>query len=527
MLRYIPNNVLEPYLKEIDDFYSVEGLIKWQALIASSEVKSALISLGYSLREIESLIESTRNSEAFLFRNWIERTPTLFEFLAENKLATFRDVNEVRAHRFFESFSNYISPVLSDSLLRFSHNDHQELVALFSYVCLLDEDHRATVEDQLFRGLKKELDALSGESFYIQNEQDLINRITPLLSEENIAIVNSLSKANYTLKLHFVDAILGAVRSIGCTPRFANWLLKQMDQLVLNQEHILKIRELRKDLQEGKLEVKNIARGRTPIRWRSILTIAVFLLLAGSVFYVIYFKPFSGPDEYNMDSKSSFTELTVKERKEIDSLIKQMNKEYRPEMVENDPAILSGGGSNLILRKSFTNQLMEQIYADLSLDAELAIISSDTCSKKEIAFKKYPGTLHLDGRTGGEQCFFKNESEYDVIVYVAEDLPSGNVYTLFVAKNASVTFRMEKNNVLTVVAGDNFSEYKAPKNTTGRTLPGSKYRHHFCYRDLNFEESINTSYQMISPRNSNKFVFAGNRGTAASLIDLTQSLQDY
>ena len=68
---------------------------------------------------------------------------------------------------------------------------------MFSFTELLDGDDRGLIEDQMFRSIRSRLRELDKHSPYFTEEQDLINAIKPLCSDELIAVVNSLSKASY------------------------------------------------------------------------------------------------------------------------------------------------------------------------------------------------------------------------------------------------------------------------------------------------------------------------------------------
>ena len=136
---------------------------------------------------------------------------------------------------------------------------------------------------------------------------------------ELVQIVNSLSKASYALKLEYVDTIVNTVRTNGCTVRFANWIFKQMEELKLNNEHEEKILELKKELKEGKLAVRNHGSGKTPIRWKSVITFLFVALLGIGSFYIIYFKPFSTVEDEVIADTSSFKKFTKEERQGQDS----------------------------------------------------------------------------------------------------------------------------------------------------------------------------------------------------------------
>ena len=525
MAKYIPNSAFQSLVSDIQDPYSDEGWDKFQSILRSDEMRESLN--GYSTEDINHFITSFEYPEILLFRTWIERSKPLLNALTIGAKGPFIDDRNLLEHKLANKFKIFVSPYLTLALLGRQPQSEKELVLFASFFSLLNEDHRSVVEAQLFKGIKKRLDGLAKDSFRIDTEQELVNRIKPLCSDDIIRVVNSFSKANYALKIYYVDNILGAVESIGCTARFANWLIKQMEQLELNNEHKERVMTLRHEIKSGKLEVKNRPTGRTPIRWRALVSVILFLVIVGSVFYIIYYKPFSSPDEYGNMKNSSFKALSVEERKKVDSLVKEMNASFNPDEIEIDPGISYGGGMSLQLRKAFDNELMEKLYQDLALDASLANnYQQDTCEVQN-DFKQYPGVTNLRQRTNGKSCFFKNESEYDCIVYVAEPNKSGKVFSTRVRKGETIQFKMRTHELMTVAIGDEYGRFLSPPGSSASEQPSSDYAYHFCFRDGNFEESINRTYRLKAGSNAQRFALIGKRGTMVRFEDINNSLEDY
>lgn len=525
MAKYIPNKVFDSLVSDIKDPYADAGWEKFQSILRSDAMREHLI--GYSADDIDHFIASFESPEILLFRTWIERSKPLLNALTKGVEEPFIDDRNVFEHRLANKFKVFVSTYLATALLGRQPRSEKELVLFASFFPLLDEDHRSVVEDQLFKGIKKKLDVLAKDSFRIETEQELVNRIKPLCSDDIIRVINSFSKANYALKIYYVDTILGAVESIGCTARFANWLIKQMEQLELNNEHKEKIMTLRHEVKSGKLEVKNRPTGRTPIRWRALVSVILFLAIGGSVFYIIYYKPFSSPDDYGNVKNSSFKALSVEERKKVDSLVKEMNASFNPDEIEIDPGISYGGGMSLQLRKAFDNELMEKLYQDLTLDASLANnYQQDTCEVQN-DFKQYPGFTNLRQRANGKSCFYKNESEYDCIVYIAEPNKSGKVFSTRVRKGETIQFKMRTHELITVAIGDEYGRFLSPAGSSASEQPSSDYAYHFCFRDGNFEESINRTYRLKAGSNAQRFALIGKRGTMVRFEDINNSLEDY
>ncbi|MBL4861711.1 MAG: hypothetical protein JKY09_01670 [Crocinitomicaceae bacterium] len=356
-----------------------------------------------------------------------------------------------------------------------------------------------------------------------------MDEVKPLCAEEVIATVNFLSKASYGLKLEYVDGILKAIRSKGCTVRFANWMLKQMAKIQLNNEHQFKITDLRKELREGELQVRNHGQGRTPLRWKNMVSLSFVLLLVAAIFYIVKYKPFSSVEEPEFVYTTSFKRFTKEERKKIDSLLQTMNTAQLPEEVEIDPGIPFEGGVSLTLRKEFKNKLMEEIYSDLSKDADLKEqYATDSCVAKVKSFIRYTGVKNLVDKKGNVDAVVRNESEYDVVLYVSSGSSQGSVHSTLLKRGKTMTFKLKQYDIVTAVGGNDFSKYLAPGGAIDELLPSNKLKHHFCDTDANYMESMNTSYQLVDTgKGKAKCMILGDRNGSFHMIDIYSVMESY
>lgn len=504
------------------DLFSEEGLQQFKNRIQGEQGDEIALENKIPREDLMRFMQSLNSSSTILFQNWVEQNDYLKQCLLGEEITPFKDTAGVLSHQYSDGFKRFISPFLTAELLSRTSENDKELSILFSYVALLDNDDRAVVESQLFKPVRKRLDELNTASPHFTEEQELIDVIKPLCSEDLIRVVNSLSKASYALKLEYVDTIINTVRTNGCTVRFANWIFKQMEGLRLNNEHQEKIVELKKDLREGKLDVRNHGSGKTPIRWRAITTFLFVLILGGGAFYVIYFQPFSTVEDDEIADTSSFKQFTKEERKKIDSLIQSMNNPLLPDESEIDPGIPIGNGATLTLRQQSNNNLMESIYDDLSKDAEVQQHQAvDSCSLKRKKFKRYQGVKDLAKHQGSVDAVIKNESEYDVVLYVAENKTGGSVYSLFLKQGSTHEFQINRGDLVTAIAGNIYIPYVAPTSFNAVDLPSSDFKYHFCDTDANYEESINTTYEYTDRgRQKTKFMIMGNYGSYFSLMDI-------
>lgn len=487
---------------------------------------------GYNTEQFIAFQETLSDPSSVVYYGWIEQAPAVNNALVAENLSIFIDSAKHLDHFLADGYKKFISPVLSDLLLRTPINSDAERKVVFSFVQLLDERHRAVVEDKLFEPIQDRLNQIKAISDDATAERELVNLVQPLCSDEIIDSVNYLSRASYASKLGYVDKILNVIHSKGCTVRFANWVLGRMSLVKLHDEHLYKLTDLRKELRQGKLKVKNHKRGRTPIRWRPILTTLLITLLVGSVIYLIVYKPFNEVEATEFSNNTSFREFTKEERIRMDSLLREMDNPFdkSDSLDPTLPTVQTGVDVNLVLRKSFQNTRMESIYNDLMMDVELKETYKDTtCSTfHNTVFKTTNTVQSLDYMTGVHTAVIRNESEYSVILYVSENSKTGKVYASMIKPNETIEIKINKFNTMLIVAGNSYQPFNAPSNALEEELPSDAFTHHFCETDLNYEETINTTYQFLHPKSGkNKFMVMGAKSGYVHLVDIHGVLEAY
>ena len=531
MRKFIPLSVFKELYPNQSDLLTAEGMHSFRENLARDGSQIAEKS-GFSTEAFIAFQETLLDPSSVVFYGWIEQQTTLKNALLGKQLYIFVDSAKHLSHTLSDSYKKFVSPILSEQLLRSTIESDAERKIAFSFVQLLDERHRAVVENKLFQPYQDRLYELKNVSDNTKDEQELVNLVKPLCSDDIIASVNCLSRASYASKLGYVDKILDTIHLNACTVRFANWVLERMSHVDLNDEHLYKLTDLRKDLRKGDLRVKNHKKGRTPIRWRAIFTVLFIALLVGSVIYLIAFKPFSKVEGPKFSNSTSFKEFTKEERMRMDSLLKEMDNPFQS-VDSLDPMVApmqAGVDVDLILRKVFQNERMESIYDDLMTDVELKqnFPKSDCPDSKIPVFKTSPGIRPLDDLAGVHATVVRNESEYDIILYVAESANNGKVYASLIKPNETIEFMINKFNTMLIVAGNSYQKFTAPQSASRDQLPSESFTHHFCETDLNYEETINTSYQFMHPREGkNKFMVMGAKSGYVHLVDVHGVLEAY
>lgn len=530
MPGFIPLSTFKDFYTSTADLLQPEGFENFKKKLQSEEIRNFVLMKGISPEDFSSFLKATKEPGSILFYEWVESDPSLLQTLkGDVGKHRFVDSKSILKHRYISDFKVFLSPFLADVLLTAAAEKAEERRNAMSFIVLLDDDHRIVVEDQYFQPIKEKLRAIEERAGDYEEEQQLIDMVKPLCSDEIIEMINLLSKSSYASKLYYVDTLLGVIKRKACTARFANWILKQMERVQLNKEHEYKITDLKHDLREGRLTVKNKGNKRSPVRRRDIITWSIVIILGASVFYLIYFQPFNELGGDNFEKNSSFKKFTKEERMHLDSLIGTMNTNKDEGEIEIDPGYASvNTGPMLTIRKEFENELMEDIYNDLSKDAYLQKMHVDSCTLIQTSFIRYSGVKDLGARSAKVPSIFRNNSDYDAILYVAENKPGGDVFSILIEKDEQVEVELKTGDVITLIYGKHFTKYQAPSNAGGSVLPSSRFKHHFCDTDVNYEESINMSFRYEDrTRTSTKFMISGSKGTYVELIDVYDVLDDY
>lgn len=531
MRKFIPLSVFKELYASQSDLLSVEGMNSFREKLTISGMHVAE-NAGFNTEEFIAFQETLSDPSNIVFYGWIDQDAALKNALLGKPLVIFVDTAKHLNHALSNNYIKFLSPVLSERLLRVEIRSDSERKIAFSFVQLLDERHRTIVEDRLFQPYRDRLKELNSVSDNANAEQELVNLVTPLCSDDVIASVNYLSRASYASKLGYVDAILNTLHSKACTVRFANWVLERMSHVELNEEHHYKLTDLRTDLRRGNLTVKNHKKGQTPIRWRSVLGMLVIALLIGFVIYLIAYKPFNEVKKPVFSNTTSFREFSKEERIRMDSLLKVMDNPFDKKDTM-DPLVApvqTGVDVDLVLRKSFKNERMESIYDDLMADVELKenYPTTNCPDSKNTVFKTSNAVKSLDYTTGIHTAVVRNESEYAIILYVGENRITGSVFASLVKPNETIEFKINKFSTLMIVAGNDYQAFVAPQNSGEEEQPSDAFTHHFCDTDLNYEETINTSYQFANPREGkNKFMVMGAKSGYVHLVDVHGVLEAY
>lgn len=481
----------------------------------------------YSTADIIEVVESL-NPEKIVFYGWIDQNNDLIQLLKGTfPTKPFKDTNLWMGHALFPSFSDFLTPFLVSSCLKFkSEQQLSRLSNLFSFLPLMRNDERMVLEQELYKKVNEKLKTLFQQTKNSTNENDLLQLTESICCHEVLAIINLLSRSSYHLKVAYIDQVLAIFEHPFCTPRLGYRIVSQLQVLELNPEHKLKLGEVEVNLKRGNLLQDKITPKRR-INFRQIASLFTLVVLIFSAYYLFNYKPLSPKDE-DLNSTSSFEKFSKEERMQLDSLLRSARGSIEENQDDRDKYLWTqGNGTSLSLRPTLKNERMEELYADWLIDASLhenGVYDSCVSSNKSKNSFLFPGVKQASALVGKEEVFIQNNSEYSVYVFVFDDFKNGIVASQVFEKGETIKLKLTVGNNLLFVAGNDMVKYEVPKNAA--TVPSKNFNHHFCKVDYNFSESLFIVYKLVQPKKGkNKLMISGDSTNYIVVADLYSILE--
>ena len=468
------------------------------------------------IQEIKGFL-NVQTQQTLIYNAWIEQHDDLKSLLVSGTVNNqFSDKFKWKQHQFFSDFQSYISPFFDILLPRNNApNSLENWTKIFSYFELIEKDHRFYLEQKCYSFVKIELDKLFNS---IENQLDVKqfeNEFNILLSPFVITLHSYLSLASNRLKIDFVERVLNLFKHPFCTAKLANWVLLQLQKMKLNEQQITSLNEIKTAIISGEyvFNEPKVERKKTVFkRIYGFYSLAILII----VFLIFVFKyDFSMKPELIYEG-SALKYFSVKERKEIDSVIRSMDS--IPKLVSNPDYY--GSGMTVFIRQSFKNKVAEKLFVDLETDRDLHYSSSyDTLFKTKVEDLKtlvLASTKSLSTKKNGEIFEFKNESEYAILLVCWEENSGGKIYTNVVSPQSTIQTKVAKEDHLLMLPGFDFGKIPTKNGPSFKLLD-----YHFGSIDFNFESALQEFYVLKSPQvGKNKVLFVGKKGEVVEVMDV-------
>ncbi|MFT5777404.1 MAG: hypothetical protein ACI837_000336, partial [Crocinitomicaceae bacterium] len=150
MRKFIPLSTFKELFVNQADLLSEWGMAEFKVALAEH---GSLIAqrAGFTLEEFINYQHTLNDPTNVVFYGWIDQQEDLKQaLLGSTKLKRFIDRPKYLEHSLSDEFKRFVSPPLAAVLLAFSPKDDLDLYHAFSFVQLLDLEHRAVVESKLF-----------------------------------------------------------------------------------------------------------------------------------------------------------------------------------------------------------------------------------------------------------------------------------------------------------------------------------------------------------------------------------------
>lgn len=460
-------------------------------------------------------LEYLKRPNAELFIGWMEQWKELREIVLKGETSgSFSDYLRVQGHTLYASFQQFVTPFLFPQLMRTAESGM--LSPTLEYVTVLEPDARAIIENVIYEQISSLFTAVHQlQAQKKVTEEQLVPVIHEVVNDQITAVLNAFSKRSYVHVISYVEHCFSVLESKGCTVRLANWIVKQLQQLKLNPDHLRQLSDFQQKLRSGEVRVENKGTRMSGSLLKPVLTVGTLVVFAGLITWIIVFKPWSEhPAPQELAGGSSFTEFTVEERKHIDSLLKIIQPEPLFQYSEEQDFYIEGRELMVDARKEFSNTKVDNFYK--AWEEYLLKDSMQTPQKckelaKQITKDVLPeGFTKLSEKKNGKSTFVRNESDFAVQVLVFNDQPGAKAYYCELKKDEQVEFNMNPGEFIAVVAGKHAIPYQAATESIV-----------FCEIDNATISSLLTSYVLkASNEYSFKFLISGTNISDFQLIDM-------
>lgn len=500
------------------NYFSINDLLKHANLDAlkSNEqlLSSTFIITHPNFEEIKDFL-SIQSKDSKVFNGWIEQNNSLKELLIYGTtFEFFNDKHNWGQHAFYEKFKSYVSPFFKILINRKNEVQlNSEWAKIFSFFVLLDEETRYFLEQTFYQninlGIKDKLNQTSKNISEVEFHQILLF----LLSDESIAIHNNISRASHSLKVNFVEHILKLFLHPKCTAKLAHWMILRLEKLELNVEQNQSLEQIKTKIKSREIKFVAKQNDKSRFNWRMTLPAITLLLVLGSLYFLYKHEDVSTVQ--NFKEVSSLSSFSVKERKEIDSLLKTMSVEQ----TDTSDASFFSSGNLIAIQNPIKNNLAANICVELEQDMTNHFMrmydTKSTLSNEKLKQEKIRETHSLSSINSNTAVEFKNDSEYNILLIAWIETENGKVFSGVIPKKSNYKMNVISKMNLIIIPGNEYGPIP-----TKNKQDFSFLTNHFCSIDFNYENALNQIYTVEQTNNKlSKMLIEGALGEVIYLTD--------
>lgn len=499
-------------------YISVKDLKKELNLRENSDNQELFIKLEQNKDvriELLNVFLNAQINESSIFNSWIEQSSSLKNLLTNQVTQEiFKDAFKWKEHFLYEKFRAYLSPFFLPLISRKTETAiNPEWASIFSFFELMIDDERMYLEQLLYQKINAQIEDAFSSISKTKEEAEFHQQLLLLLSDDCIAIHNCLSRGSHSIKIEFTERILQLFYHPKCSAKLAHWMILQLEKMNLNEEQKRSLETIKSKIKTGEIKFSLTPKKSKKLVFRNSLTL-VLIIVVFVIIYFFYNQKFD-VETQNFKESSSLTAFTVKERKEIDSLLRSMKTEDADSLVEDTGSF----GASISLRVPFKNLLAEKIYREIEREMSNHYAGVyDTCiavDLKKLKDEKINSTSILKEMKGKIDMEWKNDSDYTLLIFIWEENSNSPVFSAISAPKSTIYFKSNKGMHLMAIPGIDYGRIPSENMKDFNIL-----QNHFCSIDFNFEYALQQNFLISNYASAkNRILVEGLLGNVINITD--------
>lgn len=461
-----------------------------------------------SIPEKEQWLANLQSEEFVLLLDWAEQERNLASLLDENgSLQPFQNTTHVVSHALFTKFQQFITPFLSKKLNLLMQGGNMDTWQKgMTYLVLLNEREADVVQSTVYGHLHAQHALLTPQILKARSENELLELLRKNLTPQLTALLNQFTLSFYRAKTMWVETLVEVAHHKHSSKRLVLYLIKELNQLTLNVDHLLELRDMERMVKNNTLVVES---NKTPVK--KIIAISLSLIVLVVLIGVIWWLP-TEPERNKEQEKTAFMDFTPQERTTMDSLLHQVKQQRKADENQIDRPDIDYVGEELIVNIPWNNLQAEELISQWRQKDSTGRTPLSADSKKDD--RSFPTTESLKTKTGTVNAKFQNDTQLSVFIMVFKDRADEWVYTGYVEKGGIVSFKLNPGEQMLVLPGS-----RVPRDLDYDDLP-------FYQIDSRFFENLDKPYTVsdFSPKKV-KLVWKALNSYDFYLLDVNGALK--
>jgi len=226
-------------------------------------------------------IESIQHEKQLLFATWTEENKALLEVLESGTVqSVYVDRVALTSHQLFEEYQAFIrfflTPILSENCINL---DFKKVQQIMSFTVLLGKTDQDKIQERIALFFGQLQDELQQSIKKVSSDQQLFETLKQVLTGEFWQTINLFNERYYRVRTNFLEFLLSLAYHKHSSRRLMVFIIAELKQLQLTNEHLKELLQVEKDLKSGKYVFES-----TKVPWKRLIALSVaalFLVLLG------------------------------------------------------------------------------------------------------------------------------------------------------------------------------------------------------------------------------------------------------